>query len=253
MVAADIVRGGLVLAVPFVALHSTTGVFALAFFTSCATVFFDPGMMALLPEIVPDDSLLRANSVLEASSHLTEIVGFAAAGVVVSYFAMKTTFTVDAATFGVSAVTLLAMTLKGSRRAAGSGDTDDAPPARPAFWEEVREGFSYLLHHAGLRANTLVTIAAVAGVGAFYPLTFFLAVDRFHGARTFGFMEATIAVGYLGGSVVMAAMAKRVRKGLAMTVGLMVMGGCYTVPWPSTPCRSSSPTSSCSAPPTRRC
>ncbi len=111
MVAADIIRGGLVLAVPFVAERSTGGVFVLAFLTACATVFFDPGLMALLPDIVPDEDLLRANSVLAASTHITEIVGYAAAGFIVFYLAMRTMFTVDAATFGVSAVTLLAMTL----------------------------------------------------------------------------------------------------------------------------------------------
>ncbi len=65
MVAADIARGGLVLAVPFVAQRTTGGVFVLAFLTACATVFFDPGLMALLPDIVPEEALLRANSVLQ--------------------------------------------------------------------------------------------------------------------------------------------------------------------------------------------
>jgi hypothetical protein len=172
MIAADIVRGGLVLAVPFVAQHSTTGVFALAFFTSCATVFFDPGLMTLLPEIVTDESLLRANSVLEASSHITEIVGFAAAGLVVSYFATRTTFTVDAATFGVSAVTLLAMSLHRVPRTRGGSELEQDSADRHGFWAETREGVSYLLHHAGLRANTLLAVASVAGVGAFIPSPF---------------------------------------------------------------------------------
>ena len=70
-----------------VALHSTGGVFALAFLTSCATVFFDPGLMALLPDIVPGDDLLRANSVLAANTYVTEIVGYAVAGFVVYYLA----------------------------------------------------------------------------------------------------------------------------------------------------------------------
>ena len=90
MVAADIIRGGLVLAVPFVAERSTSGVFVLAFLTACATVFFDPGLMALLPDIVPDEDLLRANSVLAASTHITEIVGYAAAGFIVFYLATRT-------------------------------------------------------------------------------------------------------------------------------------------------------------------
>ena len=232
MVAADIARGGLVLAVPFVAAHSLAGVYALAFLVSCATVFFDPGLMALLPDIVPRDSLLRANSILSASEHITEVVGYATAGFVVAYLARRTAFTIDAATFGVSAVTLLAITL--DRGQAERGSTDAAQSqneARPTFGAQLREGVAYLTRHAGLRANTLLAVAAVAGVGAFYPLTFLLAARQFHGPRSFGFMEAAIGLGYIAGSVTMTAGARRVRKGLAITLGLMVMGVCYALPW----------------------
>jgi MFS family permease len=229
MVAADIIRGALVLAVPFVAEHSTNAVFVLAFLTACATVFFDPGLMALLPDVVPGGDLLRANSVLAATTHVTEIIGYATAGFVVFYLATRTTFTVDAATFGVSAVTLLAMTLTGTPSRVGKPTNGTARD--PAFWVEIREGVAYLVHHLGLRANTALTLAAVAGVGASYPLTFLLAADRFHGTRTFGFMEAAIAVGYLTGSVVLGLVGKRLSKGLAITIGLMVMGVCYSLPW----------------------
>jgi MFS family permease len=232
MVAADIIRGGLVLAVPLVAERSTGGVFVLAFLTACATVFFDPGLMALLPDIVAHEDLVRANSVLAASTNVTEIVGFAAAGFVVFYLSTRTLFTVDAATFGVSAVTLLAMTLnRASDRETHAGAEDRGAALKRGFWDEIREGVSYLVHQTGLRTNTLIAVAAVAGVGAFYPLTFLLAAERFHGIRAFGLLEAAIAVGYLGGSVALGALSRRVRKGLAITIGLMVMGVCYALPW----------------------
>jgi MFS family permease len=229
MVAADILRGGLVLAVPFVAEHSPNAVFVLAFLTSSATVFFDPGLMALLPDIVPGEDLLRANSVLAATTHFTEILGYATAGFVVFYL-MRTAFTVDAATFGVSAVTLLAMTLGEAPPRIGR-PADGTTTHGLAFLTEIREGVSYLVRHVGLRANTVLTLAAVAGVGASYPLTFLLAADRFHGIRTFGFMEAAIAVGYVAGSIVLGVFGKHLRKGLAITIGLMVMGVCYSLPW----------------------
>jgi MFS family permease len=89
----------------------------------------------------------------------------------------------------------------------------------------MREGFDYLAHHRGLRANTLLTVAGVAGIGAAYPLTFLLAVEVFDGTRSFGFMEAAIGAGYLIGSMGLVALAQRVRKGLAMTIGMAVMGG----------------------------
>ena len=228
MVAADLARGGLVLAVPFVASRSTGGLYVLAFAVATATVFFDPGLMALLPDIVPQDDLLRANSLLAASEHVTEIVGFAAAGFLVSYLATRATFTIDAATFAVSAVTLLAMTI---RPASGSPDTSSKALRKTGFIGEIAEGIRYLREHVGLRANTLLAMAAAAGAGAFYPLTFLLAADRFGGTTAFGFMEASVAIGYLCAAIVIGSAARRLRKGLAITIGLMVMGVCATLPW----------------------
>lgn len=230
MVAADLVRAGLVLAVPVAAEHSTAGVFALAFLVSCATVFFDPGLMALLPDVVADDELLRANSVLTGSNHVTEIVGYAAAGFIVYYLTAKTTFAVDAGTFAISALTLLAMTLPvraSARRARAAGG---AAARRPSLWADIREGFVFLWDHIGLRANTLLTLAVVAGVGAFYPLSFLLAMERYRGAPAFGLMEAAIAVGILLGSLMLGMLAKRARKGRLIVGGLIVMGVCYALP-----------------------
>jgi MFS family permease len=229
MVAADIARGGLVLAVPLVAQHSIVGVYALAFLTSCATVFFDPGLMALLPDIVPGEELLRANSILSASEHITEVLGYAAAGFLMGLLAMRTAFTIDAMTFGVSAVTLLAITLDRKDRAERRPGCGEGGAARPTFRDQIREGVSYLVRHAGLRANTILAVAAVAGVGASYPLTFLLAARHFHNKSDFGFMEAAIGLGYIIGSLTLTAGGRRVRKGFAITIGLMVMGVCYAL------------------------
>ena len=223
MVVADLARAVLILAVPFVADHSTTGVYTLAFLVSTATVFFGPSLLSLLPDIVPEKRLLRANSILSASENLTEVVGYAVAGFIVYYLSRRLTFGVDAATFVVSAISLAAMRL--AQRPRGSAET----PARHSLIAEMREGLAFLRTHAGARANTILVVVAALGVGASYPLTFLLAATHFDGTRDFGFMEAAIAVGFLAGSLALAMFATRVRKGIAVAVGLMAMGACYAV------------------------
>ena len=267
MVTADVVRAALVLALPFVGERSTAGIYALTFLVATATVFFDPSMLSLLPDIVPEDRLLRANSLLSSSATITEIVGYSLAGFIVYYFAIRTSFSIDAATFCVSALTLMALrqstaatreretvpspriepTLVGATTVFDASGSDGAgaaggeaarrppPESRPRLLVEVREGLSFLLGHAGLRANTILTVAAALGVGAVYPLSFLLAVREFNGTRAFGFMEAAIAVGYLGGSIIMAVLASRVRKGLGITIGLAVMGAGYCLVWAFAP------------------
>ena len=57
---------------------------------------------------------------------------------------MRAAFTVDAATFGVSAVTLLAMTLRSSSNLSGA-KAHGAANQSSHFWPEIREGISYLM------------------------------------------------------------------------------------------------------------
>jgi len=225
MIAADVLRAALVACVPFVADHSLAAVYALTFLTACVTVFFDPCLLAFVPEVVPEEKLLRANSLLSTGENLTEIAGYAAAGLIVASFSLRGSFLLDAATFVVSALCLLGMRARGRAAAAAAG----ARPLLRTLATDIREGFRFLAGHAGLKANTILTLICVAGVGASYPLSFLLAVQTFGGTRSFGFMEAAIGAGYLAGSLTLVVVARRVRKGLVMTIGLIVMGSGYAV------------------------
>jgi MFS family permease len=223
MITVDLVRAALVLAVPFVAGRSLPAVFVLSFAISSAAVFFDPAKLAILPEIVPSSRLLRANSLLSTGENLTEILGWAFAGVLLAYVSTSVAFQLDAATFGVSAVALAFMRYRAPARAASERS------AR-AFWRELREGFSFLRHDRGLRANTAMVLVCVAGLGASYPLTFLLAVEVLGGGtRGFGALEAVVGAGYLVGSLAMVAFAPRMLKGRLMIGGLALMGGCLAL------------------------
>ena len=62
------------------------------------------------------------------------------------------------------------------------------PPVRAAaeraarsFGRELREGFVYIRRHPGCSPTRCSTVAIALGLGASYPLTFFLAVDVLDG------------------------------------------------------------------------
>lgn len=218
MVIADLTRVALVLAVPFVAEQWLSGVYILSFLTSSVGVFFDPCKLAILPEMIAPRRLLRANSVLATGETLTEIVGFAAGGLVVFAYGVETAFAVDAGTFIISAIALLLMRYRPARRTSSRF----SPRGVGA---EAREGMSYLFRHRGLATNTLLVMAAALGAGATYPLTFLYAVNVLNGGtRWFGFMESSLAFGYLLGALAMTALGERASKGITMTAGIGVMG-----------------------------
>jgi MFS family permease len=217
MVAADVMRAGLIVLVPLAAERSLPAVYVLSFLVASVGVFFEPTKLAILPEIVTREKLLRANSLLATGDNLTEVVGYALAGAVVAIVTVSNAFRLDALTFLVSACALMAMPYRAPARA--------AQRAARSFGRELREGMSYLRHHRGLAANTVMVLAAAAGLGAGYPLTFLFAVQVLDGgAGTFGLFEAAIGAGYLLGSLAVATAATRLRKGLAMTIGLAIMG-----------------------------
>lgn len=223
MIATDLIRAALVLSVPFVADRSLPAVFVLSFAISTAAVFFDPAKLAILPEIVPPGRLLRANSLLSTGENLTEILGWALAGALLASVSTAAAFELDAITFAVSAVALTLMRYRPPARAA-------AERSARAFWHEMREGFSFLRHDRGLRANTIMILVCVAGLGASYPLTFLLAVDVLDGGTgAFGALEAVVGAGYLAGSLAVLAFAPRVHKGRLMIGGLALMGGCLAL------------------------
>jgi MFS family permease len=198
-------------------------VFILGFAISSAGVFFDPAKLAILPELVPPGRLLRANSLLSTGENLTEILGWAFAGLLLASVSTSAAFELDAATFAASAVALALMRYTPAASAA-------AERSARALWGDLKEGFSFLGHDRGLRANTLMIVVCVAGLGAAYPLTFLFAVEVLGGgAGAFGALEAAVGAGFLIGSLLLVAMATRVHKGPVMIMGLALMGACLAL------------------------
>jgi DHA3 family macrolide efflux protein-like MFS transporter len=218
MVAMDVLRACLALLVPLVAGWSLPLVYVLSFAIATCGVLFEPARLAIVPELVPVGRLLRANSLLATTENLTEILGFALGGVLVAVLSTAAAFRLDAASFALSAVCLFLIRYQAPARAA-------AEHTARAFFSELHEGLSFLRHHRGLLLNTAMILASIVGAGASAPLGFFLAV-RVFGLDTsaFGALEASMGVGFLVGSLLLAALATRARKGWIMIAGLIAMG-----------------------------
>ena len=223
MVAMDVARACLALLVPLVAGWSLPLVYVLSFAIATCGVLFEPARLAIVPEIVPKGRLLRANSFLATAENLTEILGWALAGVLVASLSTAAAFRLDAASFAVSGVCLILMRYRAPVRAA-------AENTARAFLAELREGLSFLRHDRGLLANTAMILVSIAGIGASAPLAFFLSVRVFGGdTRAFGALEAAMGIGFFVGSLLLAALAARARKGWTIIAGLIAMGLCLAV------------------------
>lgn len=106
MIISDILRGALVLG--FLLVDSPERIWLLylvGFMQGAAATFFEPARMALLPNLVPPEGLLAANSVSQTSQNIFYMLGNAAAGVLVGTIgAYAPIFLINSLTFFTSAL-----------------------------------------------------------------------------------------------------------------------------------------------------
>jgi MFS family permease len=174
-------------------------VYALALAVGTVSGFFLPAAEATLPRVVGKEGLEAGNSLMMIADQVAGLIGPALAGVIVATLTgpagpaqltgIGVAFAVDAATFAVSAITLLAM-----HPVPGFGSHNH--PLR-----DVMDGLRYV---AGNRTITiLVVVIALANFLLTGPLFVgipVLASQRLaEGAAAFGLIVSGYALGNLGG------------------------------------------------------
>ena len=197
MLCADAVRA---LGLVALAILSVTGhlrlweLMAVAVGYGAATAFFDPAADALVPELVPADDLAQANSLDQLIRPLAlRLAGPAAGGALVGALGVAWAFELDAASFLISGLTLLAMSPARRVPAAQAGG------AVPSVGREVAAGLRYVRSHAWLWA-TLVSaaIAYLLFMGPTEVLLPFIVKNRLSdGAGALGLVFAAGGLGSL--------------------------------------------------------
>jgi len=155
LVVSDAARG--VIALLFVAALPWGGLpaaFGLVFALYVANTFFLPARSAVLPEMVPDDRLTEANSLVTLAGVAATIAGSLVGGVAVARLGWRVGFALDALTYFVSALALSRIRIvRRAPRAAVSG-----AGATAALWSDVREG-------ARIAARSRRAMGAIAATG----------------------------------------------------------------------------------------
>ena len=174
MVASDLLRAGMFVAMPFV--KNLALLYVVSFFAEICTLAWSAAKDASLPQLVEGEALQSANSLGLAASYGTMPLGglvysglTALAGT--SLFANLTTdidslaFLFDALTYVVSALVVLRLPLNHFRAAEEKHKLDWTQTYR-----EAREGLSFIRHHRLVRAVFIGLGGGMIGGGAMIPL-----------------------------------------------------------------------------------
>ena len=218
LVGADLFRGalvgGLALVGAFADVHLWM-LFVLAFGLGLGEVIFDNGAQAILPSVVADDQLEKANGLLfSAEVGGSTFVGMPL-GSVLFGFAVWLPFGIDAASFVAAA--LLAASLRGSFRPERSAGNDEARTSR--LLDEMREGIKWLADHRVLRNLTLaVAIMNLALATTQATFVLFVVKELHITQRWFGPMVAIIGIGSLLAGIVGGRLVGKVGRRFVMLV-----------------------------------
>ena len=216
MIAADLVRFGVFAALPF----TTTAwqIVVLAGVAGFATGFFRPAVYAGLPNLVADEDLPHANSLLQGVENLAVTLGPLAGGLLVAGAGTDVAYWFNAATFLLSAVLLLGIP---KRLLQGT------PAPSEGRLRDLAAGFR-LVRRSRALATVLVAwggaMFAVAGVNVAEVA---LAKDAFDaGDFGYGLMLATTGFGLVVGSLYAASAIERRGVGAVYgaSLGLLAFG-----------------------------
>jgi MFS family permease len=221
MVACDFARVVLVGTIPVVLVLGLplAVVYVLAFAAGMCGAIFNPARLALVPRIVNPRDLPAANSLTYLTDRTVEVLGAAAAGLLVASIGDRA-FYVDAVSFLASGVFLLRLHV----------DEEARPLAVRSVGRETVQGLRFLWRHAILRANTLLSLACQLSIPVVSSLAPSLIFWKFAGgnaelgASLFGVAEAAIAVGAVAGGVYLGPRLSRLPKGRLILAGFATYG-----------------------------
>ncbi len=216
MIAADAVRVGVFVALPFAPNAAT--VVALAAVAGLASGFFRPAVYAGLPNLVPDAELPRANALLQTVENLSWAVAPLLGGVLTAAAGPSAAYAVNAVSFVVSILLVLRIPprMLQSERALSRG-----------HWRDLRDGFSATLCSPSMRTVLVAWGIASLATGAANAVEIFLAKHTFSaGDLGYGLLYSAMGTGLVLGSFISPTVLAR--SGLARTYGacltLMAMG-----------------------------
>jgi len=156
MIVSDLGQGMLYLVLA--ATDSLSLVYLIVLGTSLFRVFFYPAYNSFLPELVDKQELLRANGVLRSTRAVTRMAGRALAAVLMGLFGFSVVFVVNAATFGVSALSLL---LIREPRETAARESEQR-----GVVTDMKQGFSLLMKSATPRFMIGLHLWLMLGFGA---------------------------------------------------------------------------------------
>ena len=224
MVAADVLRGLSVATLLFDPHPSPAHFYAVAVCLGVFGAVFQPALHSSIPNLVDPDRLVAANALVATTYQFAVMAGPALGGVLVASLAPRVVFSLNALSFGVSAV-LLAFTQ--IPHAVGTHAWEGLRAAKT----DLAEGFRYAMSSRLIRGIFIATTVVMLGAASKTPVEplFVRQVltrgpDLARTAQVLGLITGAWGMGMLFGSFAAPALARRWPRERLLPVAIAVVG-----------------------------
>ncbi|MDD4956937.1 MAG: MFS transporter [Candidatus Omnitrophica bacterium] len=220
MIAADILRGTLVLFIPiFVLLDMMLPVYIMVFLIFSATRFFLPSKMAIIPDIVSEDKLLAANSLSNTTRMIATVLGFALAGYIVKWVGYMWGFYLDSLSYFVSAALIMLITpLSRNVREAATEEISIArdiieSSIKKNMWQEIADGIKCLFDNDKMKVVAASLFVSMAGIGSIFCIAIVFVQEVFGGGtKALGIMGVFVGTGLFAGTILYGKLGQKMSK-----------------------------------------
>lgn len=232
MIVSDLVRAAVFFTVPFA---STAGqIVTLAGIAGLATGFFRPAVYAGLPNLVDEQELARANSLIQTSENVSWTVAPIIGGGLVAASGPHLAYWINGASFVVSAVLLLRLP---------ADKLQGALAVSRGHLRDLKDGFARVIRTRALLTVLVVWTIALGAVASTQTAQVFLAKDAFDaGDFGYGMIFGSIGLGLAIGSFGAGTWLERWSVGNVYAASILLqaigVGAAAVVPnvWVSLPC-----------------
>ncbi len=221
LISSDIGRALVLSVIPLSALLGTLSVevlYIVGFLAGTMGLFFNVAYRSYLPGLVGREKLVKANSRLELSNSVAEIIGPGLAGGLVQLIGAPIAIAVDAFSFLVSAFSIgLIHTPEPSPTPAGTSTR---------LWSDIKDGLHHVISENRLRALA-GCITSLSFFNAIFEAVQILYLTRQLGlsAGWLGVIFASGSIGFLLGAIVTESVDRRIGLGRSLLLGVLLTGG----------------------------
>jgi MFS family permease len=213
LVSADVARAVLLASIPVAAVFGVLSIpqlVVVSLLSGFARVFFDVGYQSYVPAVIGKDRVLAGNSAMETIRASGQVVGPGIGGALVTLIGAATVVGIQAVTFAVSAISLLAI---GKREQVVPRPREPVP-----LGTQIAEGLSFVARNRILRAT------AIASGASNFSFAMASAVTIIFMSRTLALSPTAIGVTFAVGSLT-------VMLGAAVTPMLSRLVGSARIIW----------------------